>query len=331
MAEDERVKQFNSKATSFVAWAFAELIALGVLLGIAQNGEVPTVVLSAMLGGLVVFVLVGRFVPRIPRIVGYPASLAWRHPYMSASWGLVLGFAIATGWALHFNRVAACRGFVEQVSALTTTKWPSDSVEIFQRLDGFDAAFKRGQDRCEALGMTREANTLKTGQAVVAATRADVTKMVDKERNRLAEEARQEGERRAQEASERQAAQRAAAAREAEANMLTESCFELSTKFGTSSRFSDLQKDQAWPSYRGRQFEWPLLITDVRAGTFGGYTVQAKCTPQSPSLVLDIQISYDSDAKDYVSRLDKGSVYRMKGTLTHTSTLLGLGADGAPP
>ena len=331
MAEDERVKQFNSKGTRFVAWALAELVALGILLGIAQNGEVPTIVLSAILGGLVLFVLVGRLVPRIPRIVGYPASLAWRRPYMSASWGLVLGSAIATGWALHFNRVATCRGFVDQVSALATTKWPSDSVEIFQKLDGLDAAFKRGRSACEALGMMREANTLKTGQGVVAATRADVTKMVDKERNRLAEEARQEEERRAEEANERQAAQRAAAEREAEANRLTESCLEFSTKFGTSSRLSDLQKDQAWPSYRGRQFEWPLLITDVRAGTFGGYVVQAKCTPQSPSFVFDIQISYESGAKDYVSRLDKGSVYMMAGTLTQTSTLLGLGADGVAP
>lgn len=124
---------------------------------------------------------------------------------------------------------------------------------------------------------------------------------------------------------------RAESKREAKANMLTESCLELSTKFGTSSRLSDLQKDQAWPSYTGRQFEWQPLITDVRAGTFGGYVVQAKCAPQSQSFVFDIQISYDSGAKDYVSQLDKGSVYSMKGTLTQTSTLLGLGADGVAP
>ena len=131
-------------------------------------------------------------------------------------------------------------------------------------------------------------------------------------------------------ASEPVVAKRAAAPAAPTVETVTESCLTLATKFGTSSKLSDLQKDEAWKSYKGKAFEWKLKITEVSSGTFGGYSVQAKCAPQSPSLIQDIQISYDSDAKDFVMKLQKDDVYTLKGVLKNSSTLLGLMADGTP-
>lgn len=118
------------------------------------------------------------------------------------------------------------------------------------------------------------------------------------------------------------------AAEKSAAQLLTESCLSVSTKFGTSSKLSDLQKDEMWSAYKGKAFAWNLEIVEVRAGVFGGYTVQAKCAPKSPSLIQDIQLSYDADAKPFVMSLQKGSTYEIRGVLTSTSTLFGLGADG---
>jgi len=110
---------------------------------------------------------------------------------------------------------------------------------------------------------------------------------------------------------------------------VTESCLKLSSTFGSSSKLSDLQKDELWKSYKGKRFAWPLQITEVSAGTFGGYSVQAKCSPESPSLIQDVHISYGKEAKDFVMGLEKGATYTLKGTLTRQSSLLGLSADGA--
>jgi hypothetical protein len=108
-----------------------------------------------------------------------------------------------------------------------------------------------------------------------------------------------------------------------------ESCLQLAQTFGPGSKLSDLQKDERWKKFNGKPFEWDLEITEVSSGVFGGLTVQAKCAPRSPSLIQDIQIEYGRDAKSYVIQLEKGSVYKLRGTLTHTSTLFGLGADGS--
>jgi hypothetical protein len=112
--------------------------------------------------------------------------------------------------------------------------------------------------------------------------------------------------------------------------LVSESCLELSTKFGSSSKLSDLQKDELWPSYDGKAFEWKLQITDVSSAMLGGYTVQAKCSPKSPSLIQDVVLSYGSDAKQFVLGLQKDETYALKGTLTHSSTLMGLSAKGTP-
>jgi len=112
---------------------------------------------------------------------------------------------------------------------------------------------------------------------------------------------------------------------------VSESCLALSKKFGTGSKLSDLQKENEWPTYKGHSFEWDLEIVEVSSGMFSGFTVQAKCAPTSPSLVQDIQISYGNGAKSFVSQLQKGSIYKMRGVLTNTSTFFGLGADGSEP
>jgi hypothetical protein len=109
---------------------------------------------------------------------------------------------------------------------------------------------------------------------------------------------------------------------------LSESCFEVSKKFGAGSTLSDLQKDELWKDYRGKSFEWDLKITEVSSNAFGGFSVQAKCAPDSTSLIQDIQLSYDDKLKSKVMAFQKGETYKVTGKLTVTSSLLGLMGDG---
>jgi len=108
---------------------------------------------------------------------------------------------------------------------------------------------------------------------------------------------------------------------------VSESCFELATKFGAQSKRSDLQKDNLWPSYKGKHFKWNLQVTEVSSDMFGGYTVQFKCSPKSNSFVQDIQLKYPSSAKVRVSAFVKGATYEVSGVLKRTSTLLGFTGD----
>lgn len=109
---------------------------------------------------------------------------------------------------------------------------------------------------------------------------------------------------------------------------VTESCFEVSKKFGTGSDLSDLQKDEAWKQYKGGQFKWDLEVVEVSAAMFGGFTVTYKCSPKSPSLLSDLMLSYEDNAKAAVIALKKGHIYEVNGVLKSTGTLLGLSGDG---
>ncbi|MCA9625210.1 MAG: hypothetical protein KC731_39580, partial [Myxococcales bacterium] len=111
-------------------------------------------------------------------------------------------------------------------------------------------------------------------------------------------------------------------------SFLKDSCKDLALNFGPQSKLSDLQKEQQWPQYKGKYFKWRLQVVEVSSDTFGGYTVQFKCSPTSPSLIQDIQLKYEDGAKSFVSGLQKGASYDIRGKLNTTSTLLGMTGDG---
>lgn len=108
--------------------------------------------------------------------------------------------------------------------------------------------------------------------------------------------------------------------------MLEESCGAVVKKFSTSSKLSDLQRDEAWKSYVDKGFEWRMRVDDVQSSTFGGYNVFYKCASGSRSLVFDISMLYPETAKAKVLELQKGKVYKVKGTLRTYGDMLGIGA-----
>lgn len=108
---------------------------------------------------------------------------------------------------------------------------------------------------------------------------------------------------------------------------IAESCSEMSRAFGPSSKMSDLQKDETWKAYKGKHFKWDLTVREVSQDMFGGYTVQYKCTHNSPSLIQDIQIKYPESRKGFVIQLSKGDSYMITGKLGMSSSLLGMTAD----
>ncbi|MDP2314379.1 MAG: DUF4190 domain-containing protein [Pseudomonadota bacterium] len=111
---------------------------------------------------------------------------------------------------------------------------------------------------------------------------------------------------------------------------LTESCADLAGRFGTSSKLSDLQKEELWKQYADRTFAWKLRVTEVSSDFLGGFTVQYKCAPKSSSFIQDIQIKYPETRKSFVMQLEKDSVYNVQGRLRMSSTLLGMTADDLP-
>lgn len=117
------------------------------------------------------------------------------------------------------------------------------------------------------------------------------------------------------------------AAAPAERTYVTESCSELSEKFGPSSKLSDLQKEELWKQYKGKAFKWDLKVTEVSSDVLGGFTVQFKCAPESPSLIQDIQIKYPKEAKSTVMGLMKDETYSVEGVLKYSGSLLGMTAD----
>ncbi len=117
---------------------------------------------------------------------------------------------------------------------------------------------------------------------------------------------------------------------EAPPAFIKESCYELARVFGPSSKLSELQKDEKWKQFKGKPFEWKLQVVEVSAGLLGGYTVQFKCGTRSDSLIQDLQMQYPADAKSLVMQYEKDSVYKVRGRLARTGTLLGMSADPLP-
>lgn len=127
----------------------------------------------------------------------------------------------------------------------------------------------------------------------------------------------------AEEAGKQREARKAAEKREA-ALYVKESCNRLADAFGTSSRLSELQKEEMWKQYEGKMFNWTMEFVDADSETFGsGVVAHWKCQ-QSESFVSDVMLSYPANARGSVLQLQKGSFYKIKGRLKHTSTLMGL-------
>jgi len=105
-----------------------------------------------------------------------------------------------------------------------------------------------------------------------------------------------------------------------------ESCNQLSNKFGSNSKLTNLQKENAWKLYQGKFFKWKVKIVEVHDATFGTYTVQFKCIP-SDTLSFDGQISYDEKYKDKLMKLNNDSIHILEGRLRNFGNLVEINAD----
>ncbi len=127
-------------------------------------------------------------------------------------------------------------------------------------------------------------------------------------------------------ATEKATADKAAA--DKKARSVKESCSQLSRTFGPDSNLSELQKEEAWKGYDGKEFTWKLEVVDVDNEAFGsGFTVQYKCATNSPSLISDLLMTYPKRDRNFVMSLKKGYAYDIEGRLKRSSTLLGLTAE----
>ena len=72
------------------------------------------------------------------------------------------------------------------------------------------------------------------------------------------------------------AKEQAMAAAEAKAEK-PEPCVKLARIFGAGSDLTDLQKEERWKQYKGKDFAWDLKIIEVSTGPLGGVHVEAEC------------------------------------------------------
>lgn len=112
-----------------------------------------------------------------------------------------------------------------------------------------------------------------------------------------------------------------------EPSYINDSCRSVSDLFDAQSNLTDLQKDEIWSSkFANKHFKWDMEIVDVSKGTFGGYTVQFKCS-NSRSFVQDVLLQYPEEAKSIVMGLQKDRIYKVTGKLERQSTLLGIAGE----
>lgn len=112
-----------------------------------------------------------------------------------------------------------------------------------------------------------------------------------------------------------------------EPSYINDSCRSVSDLFDAQSNLTDLQKDEIWSSnFANKHFKWDMEIVEVSKGTFGGYTVQFKCS-NSRSFVQDVLLEYPEEAKSIVMGLQKDKIYKITGKLERQSTLLGIAGE----
>ena len=115
--------------------------------------------------------------------------------------------------------------------------------------------------------------------------------------------------------------------RTAKQDFITESCGLISREFGsTSTTHTDIQRESLWKKYVNKAFHWQMIVHNV-GDRLGGIMVSAQCSDLSPSISLDVTLSYPANYRNLAMGFEMGKVYDFEGILRDYNKYTGLSAD----
>ncbi|MEI7684843.1 MAG: hypothetical protein WCL32_07425 [Planctomycetota bacterium] len=90
--------------------------------------------------------------------------------------------------------------------------------------------------------------------------------------------------------------------------------------YGSSSGFTNLQKEQQWETFRGKQVRWSGIVADVREGIFGGITLDVKM--EATTFRSDLMIELEDGQKALAALYKKGDPVTFEAILDNWGNIL---------
>ncbi len=100
---------------------------------------------------------------------------------------------------------------------------------------------------------------------------------------------------------------------------------EINNIYNIKSDSTDLQKAEAWKTYKGKRVLWEGEVAEIKEGFTSGYNLQIKMNPDT--LTSDLLIGLDDSQKQKVIPLKKGNKIKFKGTLSSWGSILPITLD----
>lgn len=97
---------------------------------------------------------------------------------------------------------------------------------------------------------------------------------------------------------------------------------EVDDKFGIEGSMTDLQKEEAWKSYKNKCIEWTGSLAHLDSGVFGGINIGMK--HKSTTLTYDVLISAPESQKSRLMKWKEGDTYTYRGRLKRYGEILGI-------
>ena len=91
-----------------------------------------------------------------------------------------------------------------------------------------------------------------------------------------------------------------------------------------SSRLSNMQKEEAWKTYKGKRVEWQGEVTEVRK-SFGTTSIHLRHLQTTPD--ADVIVNLRKDQSQRAMQVRKGDILTYQGTLSLYGSLFGLTLD----
>ena len=88
---------------------------------------------------------------------------------------------------------------------------------------------------------------------------------------------------------------------------------EVNEKFGDGSSLTDLQKEEAWKSYKNKCIEWTGELVSMSEGTFGGIRIGMRHL--SSTITRDVTVTAPDSEKKALLNWREGDYYTYKGRL----------------
>ena len=88
------------------------------------------------------------------------------------------------------------------------------------------------------------------------------------------------------------------------------------------SKKTDTQKAELWKDYEGKIVEWTGEVSDIKEGTFSGYSLLIKMNKST--LTHDLNIGLDDSQKEKVLKISKGDKVKFRGKLSNWGSILAI-------